>query len=864
MSFKISNKGSALSTESPEALFRDLRSRKVPGLLAHQADVLRDYVETALDKPDVAFQLPTGSGKTLVGILLGEWRRRRFDERVVYLCPTIQLVNQVAEQSRTKYGITVNTFTGKQANYSQTAKSEFQNGETIAITTYSGLFNTNPFFDDPHTIILDDVHSAENYIASHWTVRVERFRGDHQALYVALIGLLRPVLSTTDFQNITRRANTPWEMGWVEKIPTPVLHPLIPELISIMDAHTAELNLRYPWSVVRDHLHACHLYLSAREILIRPILPPTNSHPPFANAKQRVYMSATLGEGGDLERLTGRKEITRLNVPAGWDKQGIGRRLFLLPERSLAPTEATELVLEMIQTANRALTLVPDDQAAESVRKLIEENIGFTTFDARQIEQSKAPFVSADEAVAIIANRYDGIDFPDNDCRLLIVEALPRATNLQERFFITRMGAVALYNDRILTRIVQAFGRCTRSATDFAAVVIKGEELHNYLMTRERREFLHPELQAELNFGIEQSKEMTADEFIDNLKIFFRQGRDWNEADSYIVSLRHNLTQKQLPGTSDLRRAVPYEVGYQYAMWDGDFERALEYARKARAELQDASLRGYRAIWSYLAAAAAWLGSTEGTASLATVARTHFGDAKNAAPGLRWLIALSRFTPEAVDGSADETQVMALIERLEAMLESLGTSHDQKYAEEERFILDNLFSTNTAKFEEAHKRLGRLLGFEAGNKETEGAPDPWWIVDDDLCFVFEDHSNAKTGSSLSVTKARQSASHPNWVKANLPLSDAATIVSVLVSPVRSADADAMPHLNEVYLWNLDEFRDWAIKALSIIRELRRTFPGSGDLGWREVAKQGYIDNKMDPKSILGFLRTRVAATALKS
>jgi hypothetical protein len=42
MPFKIANKASALSTESPEALFRDLRSRKVQGLLAHQADVLRD------------------------------------------------------------------------------------------------------------------------------------------------------------------------------------------------------------------------------------------------------------------------------------------------------------------------------------------------------------------------------------------------------------------------------------------------------------------------------------------------------------------------------------------------------------------------------------------------------------------------------------------------------------------------------------------------------------------------------------------------------------------------------------------------------------------------------------------------------
>ncbi len=862
MSFKIS-KTSALSTESPEALFRDLRSRKIPGLLAHQADVLREYVEKTLSNPDVAFQLPTGSGKTLVGLVLGEWRRRKFDERVVYLCPTIQLVNQVAEQAHSKYGITVNTFTGKQANYSQKAKGEFQNGETIAVTTYNGLFNTNPFFDDPHTIILDDVHSAENYITSHWTVRIERSRKEHQALYSALIGLLRPALSSIDYQKLTGGGGSLWDRGWIEKIPTPVLYPLTSELVSIVDAHVAQTDLRYPWSLIRDHLHACHLYLSTREIMIRPVIPPTNSHRPFANAKQRVYMSATLGEGGDLERLTGRKEITRLKVPAGWDKQGIGRRLFLLPERSLGRNQATGLVLEMIRTAGRALILVPDDQAAEAARELIENNIGFSTFDAREIEQSKAPFVSADEAVAIIANRYDGIDFPDDDCRLLIVEALPRATNLQERFFITRMGAVALYNDRILTRIVQAFGRCTRSATDFAAVVVRGEELHTYLMTKERREFLHPELQAELKFGIEQSKDLTAAEFIENLKIFFGQKKDWNEADGYIVSLRHNLTQKQLPGTSDLRKAVPHEVDYQYAMWEGDFETALEHARRALAELRDSELRGYRALWSYLAGAAAWLGYKEGRQSLESVARKHFGDAKAAAPGLRWLVTLSRFTPATAESPEADSRLVSLIERLEMVLERLGMSHDQKFAEEERFILDNLSSSASVKFEEAHVRLGHLLGFEAGNKETTGAPDPWWIVDDDLCFIFEDHSDGKSGSSLNVNKARQASTHPNWVRENLPLSKSATVVSVLVSPVRVADTDALPHLKEVCLWDIDEFREWAKNALAVIRELRRTFPGSGDLGWRATAAQGYIDNKLNPQSILDFLHARIASKVLK-
>src|SRR3982074_573780 len=84
-----------LSTDSPESLFADIKSKQIPGLLTQQGDVLREYVSKFVNSRDLAAQLPTGSGKTLVALLIGEWRRLTRQERVVYLCPTNQLVHQV-------------------------------------------------------------------------------------------------------------------------------------------------------------------------------------------------------------------------------------------------------------------------------------------------------------------------------------------------------------------------------------------------------------------------------------------------------------------------------------------------------------------------------------------------------------------------------------------------------------------------------------------------------------------------------------------------------------------------------------------------------------------------------------------------
>jgi hypothetical protein len=64
MAFKKISMGH-VAAETPEALFNDLRTRRVAGLRAHQADILRAYYERAVNEDDVALQLPTGSVKPL-------------------------------------------------------------------------------------------------------------------------------------------------------------------------------------------------------------------------------------------------------------------------------------------------------------------------------------------------------------------------------------------------------------------------------------------------------------------------------------------------------------------------------------------------------------------------------------------------------------------------------------------------------------------------------------------------------------------------------------------------------------------------------------------------------------------------------
>jgi hypothetical protein len=830
---------------SPEELFRDLRNRRIQGLLSHQADILRDYQSTNIESSDVALQLPTGSGKTLVGLLLAEWRRRKFRQRVAYICPTKQLVHQVVEQSRA-YGIKTLPFVGKQAAFSAASKGDYLNAETVAVTTYSALFNVNPFFDSAQTLVLDDAHAAENYVGKFWSLLVSKQH--HTTLFATIAGALKTVLPSNEFMRLTG-SSPDRDAGWVDKIATPTLRDLASSITAILDVGTKDTDLGFAWSVLRDHLLACHLYVSSDGFLLRPLIPPTWTHAPFANARQRVYMSATLGEGGDLERLWGRSQIKRLGVPLGWDKQGIGRRLFFFPERSLDEKNTNKLVSQMIRGVDRAMILVPDDRTEADFKKWVAKDTGYATFDASQLETSKEPFVKSKAAVAVVANRYDGVDLVGDECRLLIVSGLPQGRNLQERFLIAKVGAGLILKDRVLTRVTQAIGRCTRSATDYAAVVIMGQTLSKFAMQLENREFLHPEIQAEISFGLEQSKDVAGSTFLDNLKIFLEHGDEWDDADRWIVDARSKLMQKSLPEAAHLAASLPDEIKYQTAIWTGDYLGALEAARGVLGHLGGQALRGYRCYWYYLAGAAASLAGRD------AVARDLYKRSADLTITVRWLRALADPQPQDVQREKDDTALAAVMEGLERQIERVGNVNSTRFEAEVKAIKDGLAKSAAKPFEQAQVRLGNLLGYEANRSEDDAAPDPWWCAGDEICIVFEDHTNvdsANANGPVGAQKVRQAASHPQWIRKNVPeLANKAEIVPIMVSPCSSVSTGAEPHVDHVCYWNMDRFRDWADAALIVVRELWNKFPGPGDLAWRAEAMSAYRHAQLDPIGLVG-------------
>lgn len=435
----------------------------------------------------------------------------------------------------------------------------------------------------------------------------------------------------------------------------------------------------------------------------------------------------------------------------------------------------------------------------------------------------------------MIANRYDGIDFPHDECRLLFVSGRPSATSLHERFIVSRFGAIRALSDRIQTRIVQAFGRCTRSPTDYAVVVVVGGDLVGHLEKRENRLEFHPELQAELTFGLDQSRNSTREDFLENLKLVISRESIMAAVDKAILAKRDAATQVVPKGSDQLKASARFEIEYAEAIWQGNYLAALAKARSALGHLQDSSLRGYRALWHYLAGSAAWLAHANSLGSDIGTAAEQYRHAAKAAVSIRWLNQLAALGPKiAQTDTTQDSKAMALVENLEARIETLELVHDRKFDAEENRIRVAIGADDATHFEQGLLLLGSHLGYACDRPQGDSAPDSWWKADDQFGFVFEAHSGGDDTGLVGSVKIRQTKLHPEWVRANVQMSKDAEIVTVLITTKADVQPDAKPFLKGVAYWNITDFRKWVEEALSAVREARMGF-SAGDLAWRAYA-----------------------------
>src|SRR6185436_13343840 len=95
-----------------------------------------------------------------------------------------------------------------------------------------------------------------------------------------------------------------------------------------------------------------------------------------------------------------------------------------------------------------------------------------------------------------------------------------------------------------------------RDESDFCIGLIFGDELVKWFCTNENVQGMHPELQAEILFGLENSTDATTDTFLGMAKAFLTRSSEWDSAENAIKAVRAKRNKKVDSGAPALQKAA--------------------------------------------------------------------------------------------------------------------------------------------------------------------------------------------------------------------------------------------------------------------------------------------------------------------
>ncbi|MFJ5699001.1 helicase C-terminal domain-containing protein [Arthrobacter sp. NPDC093139] len=436
------------------------------GLRPGQRLVLQQYAKLHLDEPDLAIEMPTGEGKTLVALLISDYALDR-GWSVAYLTGTRQLAEHV-EQEAAKLGLDTVRFASKQ--YGPSALDDYHQAQAVGVMNYWVYFNSRPVPQPADLVIFDDAHLAEQALSAQTTLRIPYTGETSKPLYRAICD---KILARGDYYPGLRamREGT-------------ALPGAAPELISFSDwadvsgpvesliaqsPFITKGEPRYVWGDIQGRLKRCGVLIGPSAIEMRPYHPPTALNQWHNKAQQRLYMSATLGSMDDLQRRLGTGSIERL-VPeqALPDGETGSRQLVLNPTSDLPDSEPViEWALTLSRAAKgRAAWLCSSNSEADDIERALL-NASEATYRLRSGNDSALDqWIKAKNGHLITAGRYDGLDLPGEVCRLVFIVGIPQASTEFERFVAAYLGDATHMRHRVGQRVTQALGRANRTPSD--------------------------------------------------------------------------------------------------------------------------------------------------------------------------------------------------------------------------------------------------------------------------------------------------------------------------------------------------------------------------------------------------------------
>jgi hypothetical protein len=746
----------------PREIFRALpnRSRKYQFPRDVQTEVwTRWFGRRTLQ--DTLLKLNTGSGKTVVGLMLLKSCLNESVGPAVYIAPTPYLAGQVVREAHS-LGIIVD----------QDPRSiAVTSGQAILVTTIKTLFNGRSQFGVGDegvkigigSVVIDDAHACLQETEEQFTLLIPR----GTAAFTELFGMFRDSLlaySHTKVYDLDQG-----EPNTILPVPFWSWHDNLPKITKVLHGLRTDEKIQFVWPLIKDVLAECRCVIGAVGAEISPRMTPADLIPSFARAQRRVFMGATFTDDSVLVSHFDVDPAALSAVVTPDSANDIGDRMILVPQALNPALRDDDIKAYLAHKARfiNVVVIVPSGYRANFWRDVAAQVLTADNL-ATGVEALRAGHVG----LTVIVNRYDGIDLPDDACRILAIDGLPDVRRLIDKTEQRIRHAWDALSAEAIQRIEQGMGRGNRSADDWCVVLLMGRSLtgHLYSPRAKARFTAATRAQWELSESVaEQLRGKSLDDIDEAVSYCLNRHTDWVGASrGALVGLKYPIAPQVDPIV--LARRHAFNVARL-----NDLPRAVEYVRTAFEAAQDRTARG-------------WL--------LAEVAAyQHRLDPSQAQVTLRSAKELNMQVTTPLTGVTYHRLAADLSDQAARCLAVLRA----KFRSGNDFVIyvnaladDLRFVPETAPaFERAMAALGELAGFEAQRPEADygRGPDVLWRMGN-LQFAVMEAKNGATTDLISKSDCNQLAGSINWFHDEYDHS--CTAAAIMIHPSAHADHDATP------------------------------------------------------------------------
>lgn len=471
-------------------LFRQLdRKTTHTSLRPAQSAALAD-LDAQLIERDVIMKLSTGSGKTVLGLVYAEMMRRKYKgDPVVYLCPTTQLVEQVVASGQA-VGVSVATFPKSGLPYGALS------GDVVLACTYDKLFTANSVFESksirPSTIIMDDVHAGVSRVQKFFTVPVP------SELFEPLRNLLRPLCEQTDAA--TWAGISKGDPGSTYEVPYWVWSRVSGEVARLLESGKDATPLVFTWGNIARYIELARCCISGTGAEIGLQIPPVEDVSAYAGAKHRLFMSASIKDISGLISCLGCDPGAYVRLIEPMEDEGAGERMILPTSLISSDSKKQEIAMACASLATHTNVVVLTSSTAQAKTWT---DAGAVLAQARDVDTAIDRLRKTVGNYFVFAQRFDGVDLPDDACRILVIDGIPSGDRIIDHVDAYRQKDSPEYEIRTITKFEQALGRAVRSSADYASVLLVGPDIAAFIGRKNVATLLEDRTRFQVDLGRE-------------------------------------------------------------------------------------------------------------------------------------------------------------------------------------------------------------------------------------------------------------------------------------------------------------------------------------------------------------------------